>query len=395
MFRADLVADTGWSSARATAAFSAALVVSALAGILVGRTVDHRGPRAVMTAGSLLGAIGLAVVALSPNLPSFAVGWLVAGLAMSATFYPPAFAALTRWYREGRVRALTTLTLAGGLASTVFAPVTAALTDHLGWRRAALVLAVVLVLVPAPLHWIALRGPWPSHPVAADATGPAPRPSIVRTRAFLMLAAGLTLSGFAMYAVVFGLVPLLVERGADTTTAAWALGLGGAGQTLGRLLYGPLSARTGPTARTASLVMGGGATTALLAFVSGPVALLVAIAVLAGMIRGNLTLIGATAVTDRWGTREYGRLSGILSAPVTLAGALAPWAGAALSPLAGGSGPLFGWLAALSVVAGLLVLGARPRTDTTRTTPTTRHTSSWGAPRSTRLARGLRASPPS
>ena len=54
---------------------------------------------------------------------------------MAATFYQAAFAALTRWYGPRRVRALTTLTLAGGLASTVFAPITAALAAAVGWRH--------------------------------------------------------------------------------------------------------------------------------------------------------------------------------------------------------------------------------------------------------------------
>ncbi|MGX6739254.1 hypothetical protein [Streptomyces xantholiticus] len=42
--------------------------------------------------------------------------------------------------------------------------------------------------------------------------------------------AALTLSSLAMYAVV-ALLPLLLDRGFPTTQAAWALGLGGAGQT--------------------------------------------------------------------------------------------------------------------------------------------------------------------
>ena len=33
-----------------------------------------------------------------PNLLAFTAGWLSPALAMAATFYQPAFAALTRWY---------------------------------------------------------------------------------------------------------------------------------------------------------------------------------------------------------------------------------------------------------------------------------------------------------
>ena len=71
------------------------------------------------------------------------------------------------------------------------------------------------------------------------------------------------------------------------------------------------------------------------------------------MVRDNLTLLQATAVTDRWGAAHYGRLSGLLAAPATAAAALAPFADAALTAPMGGYGPLFLLLAAVSMAAAL------------------------------------------
>ncbi|MER5385573.1 MFS transporter [Streptomyces sp. NPDC002688] len=363
-----LTADTGWSRGATTAAFSAALLTSALAGIPVGRILDRRGPRAVMTTGSLLAVASVLIIAVAPNFYVFAAAWLMAGAAMAATFYQPAFAALTRWWGPDRIRALTIVTLAGGLASTVFAPITALLADHLGWRTTYVVLALVLAAVTIPAHALALRTPWPPAPPTTTAPSRTP---IASSRPFLLLALAFTCSGFAMYAVVFGMVPLMIERGADPATAAWALGLGGAGQTLGRTLYATLSRTTSATARTATLIAAGGATTAALALVHGPIPLLILLAVLAGVVRGNLTLLQATAISDRWGTSHYGRLSGLLSAPATVAAALAPWAGAALAGSLGGYDGLFVALAALSAAAAALALAsgwgtipeAHPRLD--------------------------------
>ncbi|MEV6208426.1 MFS transporter [Kitasatospora sp. NPDC051914] len=350
-----ITADTGWSTPRATAAFTAALLLSALVGIPVGRIIDRHGPRTVMTAGSALGAVALVCIALAPDLPMFYAGWSLAGTAMAATFYQPAFTALTRWHQPDHVRALTTVTLAGGLASTVFAPVTAALAAHLGWRTTYLLLAATLAALTIPLHALALRHPWPQAPRAtAHPIGRSGTESPARTRPFLLLTAAFTLSGFAMHGVVFNTVPLLTERGAGPTTAAWALGLGGLGQTLGRTLYATLARHTAVTTRTVLLIAAGGATTLLLALVPGPTALLVGIAVLAGAIRGNLTLLHATAVTDRWGTTAYGHLTARLGAPAAIAGALAPWATAAVIPALGVGCPgLFGVLAVISSVAAL------------------------------------------
>ncbi|MXM62511.1 MFS transporter [Streptomyces sp. HUCO-GS316] len=348
-----ITAATGWSETSTTAAFSGALLVSALTGIPVGRILDRRGPRAVMTSGSLIGVVAVLAIAYAPNLPVFAAAWLLAGVSMAATFYQPAFAALTRWWGEQRVRALTTVTLAGGLASTAFAPLTATLAEHLSWRSTYTLLALLLALVTVPAHAFALRAPWPPAPAspAGPTSGPGPVP---RSRPFLMLTAALTLNGFAMYAVVIALVPLLISRGMSSSAAAWALGLGGAGQTLGRTLYATLARHTGVTTRTVVLITLGGITTAAFALITGPFPALVGIAVAAGVVRGNLTLLQATAVSDRWGTTHYGRLSGLLAAPVTVAGALAPFAGAAVAREMGGYPALFGLLAGISVGAGVL-----------------------------------------
>ncbi|WP_327396940.1 MFS transporter [Streptomyces phaeochromogenes] len=358
-----LTADTRWSTSAATAAFSAALLVSAVAGIPVGRILDRRGPRTVMTTGSLLAVASLLTIAAAPNFYVFAAGWLLAGVAMAATFYQPAFAALTRWWGPDRIRALTIVTLAGGLASTVFAPLTALLADHLSWRTTYVVLAIILAAVTIPAHALALRAPWPPAPPSA------PNPSrtpIARSRPFLLLVLAFTCSGFAMYAVVFGMVALMIERGASPSTAAWALGLGGAGQTLGRTLYATLSRTTSVTTRTAVLFAAGGATTAALALVPGPISLLILLAVLAGVVRGNLTLLQATAVSDRWGTTNYGRLSGLLIAPATVAAALAPWAGAALAGRLDGYDGLFLVLAVGSALAAVLALAAGRSTSSAR-----------------------------
>lgn len=346
----EITASTGWSTGATTAAFSFAVVVSALVGVAVGRIIDRRGPRALMTAGSALGSASLVLIAAAPDLLVFFVGWGAAGAAMAATFYAPAFAALTRWWAPDHIRALTLVTLAGGLASTVFAPLTAALADRLSWRDTYLVLALVLATVTIPAHATALNAPWPAPEPTARDTGVS---AIARSRTFGMLVVALTLSAFAAYAVVVALVPLLIERGFSVADAAWALGLGGVGQTVGRVFYARLARTTAARLRLAALTALGSLTTAALALVPGPYALLVALSVVLGMIRGNVTLAQATAVTDRWGAAHYGRLSGLLGALPSAAGAFAPFAGTALAGSLGGYSHLFLLLAAFAAAAAL------------------------------------------
>lgn len=213
---------------------------------------------------------------------------------------------------------------------------------------------MILALITIPAQALALRAPWPPPPEQpTHATSPDEQDTVARSRPFLLLAAAFALSGFAVYAVVIGLVPLLTERGASTTTAAWALGLGGAGQTLGRTLYARLARHTTAATRAVLLIAAGGVTTLALGQAPGPIPLLVVLAVAAGMVRGNLTLLQATAVTDRWGATHYGTLSGLLAAPATVAAAIAPWAGASLAETLGGYPHLFTVLSVASLAAAV------------------------------------------
>jgi MFS family permease len=351
-------ADTGWSVGAATGAFSVGALVSAGAGIVVGRLIDRRGPRVVMTTGSVLGVLATVAIATAPTLPLFYAAWAFAGLGQAATFYPPAFAALTGWYGEERVRALTTLTLVAGFSSTVFAPLTAALLDPLGWRATVLVLAGVLAVVTVPLHALLLTPPWRPHERTAESEGTDAdhARAVLRSPRFVLVTAVLTVGAFGLYATTINLIPLLVGRGLDLGLAALALGLTGAGQVLGRLGFVPLVRRTGPRARIALVLMLGGIGVVALALVPGPAALLIALAVVAGAGRGLHTLLQASTVADRWGTRAFGRINGVFSAPVTLAVALAPAGGVAVASVVGGFPAAFLVLGLGTVLAALVGL---------------------------------------
>jgi cyanate permease len=281
------------------------------------------------------------------------------GVAMAGTLYPPAFAALTRWGGSSRVRALTTLTLVAGLASTVFAPLTSVLLDHLDWRATYLVLAGVLLVVTVPLHATALTLPWTPahtpedpgvhHPPAADAGVRV----VTRSAAFWLLSGALTLTAFGLYATsVTLLIPLLTVRGMSAGLAATTLGLLGAGQLLGRIGFPSLTARTSPQQRSVLVVLASAAVIGLLAAVPGPAWALIGVAILVGAVRGVGTLLQATVVADRWGTARYASLAGLFSAPVTAASALAPFGGAALVALVGSR------TGALAVLTGLVLLAA-------------------------------------
>ena len=296
---ADAIRDReGWPLTRVVAVFTVAQLMAAGVGLWVGRHLDRRGPRLVMTGGSVLGVLAVVLIAVAPSLPVFAAAWMLAGVAMSATLYPPAFATLNHWAGARRVRALTAVTLVAGFASTVFAPLTAVLLAHGTWRSTYLLLAIPLAAT-IPLHWWGLDRPWSIDPAdwpdADTAAEAALSPAEPGRREFWLLAVAFTLAGFCIYAVVVNLVPLLTDSGLTVGEAAVALGIGGAGQVAGRLVYGPVVARLAVRPRTIAVVGAGALTTLALAFTAGSLFLACAASFAAGTARGIFTLIQATA----------------------------------------------------------------------------------------------------
>ena len=166
--------ELGASRVAVTAAFSIGLGISALAGILVGRWIARQGPRAIMTVGSCLAFLLTFAWARVESVPALYAVWFGLGLGMAATLYEPAFAAVVSWFRHGRERALLTVTLVAGLASTIFMPIEAWLLERLGWRSALLVLAAVLAVVTIPIHALPLRRGLAAHAVPADDRTPIP-----------------------------------------------------------------------------------------------------------------------------------------------------------------------------------------------------------------------------
>lgn len=347
-----------WSLTVLTAGLSAASLTAGLLGIPVGRAIQRSGPRQSMTIGAVVGSAGLAGMAASPTQGWFFAAMLVSGVGAAGLFYAPAFAALTHWYGAQRVRALTALTLVAGFASTIFAPLTTQLNEWLGWRASYVVLAGLLLVIALPAHALVLSHPWHPHTAAEVPRQEHHDRDVVRSRVFVLVAAAGTLITVAEYASLVGLVPLLIDRGVSPEAAAWVLGIGGAGQVLGRLFYPWLARTVGVRTRATFIATLVAAPILLLAVSPGSAPLLLVLSVAAGLGRGLFTLVSATLVSDVWGPERFAALNGVLSAPLSAAGALGPFAGAAVAAALGGHGPMFAVFGVVALLGAVLMAGA-------------------------------------
>jgi MFS family permease len=351
--------ELGWSRVEITGAFSVGMGIAALAALPVGRWIDRHGARGLMTLGSCLGTVLVLLWSQVQSRPALYVVLGLMGLAMAATLYEPGFAAIVGWFPgRHRDRALLTLTIVAGFASTIFMPLEAWLVLRFGWRSALLVLAAVLGVVTIPLHALVLR----RHPRAEEPATDAQRAAFgvsgvalgaaTRMAVFWVLAAAFFVGNFTTNTVTVHLIPYLADRGYTPAVAALMIGWLGAMQVPARIVFAPVATRFGHRAVTATIFFAQAAGLIQLALATRLPTLVPMVVVLGGA-NGMATLARATLVADIFGARHYGSISGAIALGANGARALAPVGAALLQVALGGYERLFWLLAAVLVVAGV------------------------------------------
>jgi MFS family permease len=351
--------ELGWSRDVIVGAFSLSMVCSGLAAFPVGNLIDRYGGRHVMGGGSLLAAMMLALLSQTTTLTAFYAVWFGLGIAMGAALYEPAFTVITKSFGTDARKGITALTLAGGFASTVFWPLTQELISSLGWRNALLVLALLNLIVCAPLHLWCLPRVKANPANVVTQPGAVPQQhmpamrDIVMSRQFLLLATAFTANMLAFSALSIHLIPLLNERGFTMTDAVWLAALVGPMQVAGRIAEYMVGARFRATR------------VALLAFIFLPVALLVlryaglhweyalVFIALYGSSNGVMTIARGIIPAELFGRQRYGAVNGALAAPVLASRALGPLIAAVIWSVAGGYDAVIVTLAAIAILSAI------------------------------------------
>lgn len=347
--------DMGVPVAMVFAAFSCALVVSALLGPYAGRSIDRWGGRPVLMATSGVFALGLAALAMARGPWGLFAAWILIGVGMGSGLYEAAFAALVHLHGKNARNSITGITLIAGFASTVGWPLSMWMESQWGWRGACWAWAALHLVVGLPLN---ARTPRRALAEAASADAPAassvpvadPAPAHAR-RATVLLAFVFAATWFTSTAMAAHLPRLLQEGGATLATAVAVGALVGPAQVAGRLLEFGLLRHVHPllSARLAALMHPLGA--GLLAVAGAPVAALFALFHGAG--NGILTIAKGTLPLVLFGPAGYGHRQGVLMVPARIAQAAAPWLfGLCLDRL--GAGAL--WVSAGLGVAAFVAL---------------------------------------
>ena len=323
MLAAPMARDLGVTVPTVFAAFSTALVQSALLGPYAGRAIDKWGGRPVLMGTNVVFALGLLGLGMAQGPVALFAAWLLLGAGMGSGLYEAAFAALVRLYGRDSRGVITGITLIAGFASTVGWPLSTFLEATVGWRGACFAWAGLHVLLGLPLNWSIPRIARTDAPASAAQPRRTPEQGSGTTRMAVLLAVVFAVTWFVSTAMAAHLPQLLMASGATLTAAVAAAALIGPAQVAARLLEFGLLRRMHPllSARLATLMHPVGA--AVLVLIGAPAA--AAFALLHGAGNGILTIAKGTLPLVLFGPHAYGERQGLLMVPARIAQALAPW----------------------------------------------------------------------
>lgn len=336
--------ELGASSAVIAGAFSVGLGMAAMVATHVGRWVDAGHGVALMRGGALAGGALLLAWSAATNVVILYAVWAVLGACMALILYETAFALVTRAMSDPqrRLSALASVTVMGGLASTLFLPLAGAATAHWGWRATLRGLAILWFLAALIVDRFALRAvrAAESHAMAQSR---AARVSLPDARLVALAGLPFVATTFASMALTTLVIPMLVDRGQPLERAAWVLGAFGVMQLPGRLWLwrGTRAVPAGVLLVAPVLLQAAGL--AVLSVSSELVVAFVGVATF-GIGAGLHTLARPWLVPHLFGVGAAGRVNGSIARAQGIARAAGPFCVAAAYERTG-SAPVFAVLA--------------------------------------------------
>ncbi|MBV9977826.1 MAG: MFS transporter [Hyphomicrobiales bacterium] len=346
----DISRDVGLSEEVVYGGVTVMLLVSASLAPWLGRRLDRGGAGAIMPLGSVIMGGALMLVGVSTGLATYLLAWVVMGIASSMLLTNSAFVAVAQLAGAGARRAMTVLMLFTGVASSVAWPVLSFLDGSLGWRATCFVLALMHLLVSAPFHWWLLRAKIAPPPATTPARSVAEgiSPSLHKI-AFAILVPCMCLSGFISWGLSVHIVDLLRHLGAERAQAISLASLLGVLQVSSRFIDLAMGSRHTPllTGIVAGALLSASFAIPLTGASGSPAVFMIVY----GVATGSMSLARVMIPLALFGSRSYGRATGVLAGFQNVAFALAPLAYAAMFERIGLSFALW-----LSFTSGVLTL---------------------------------------
>ena len=350
-----IVDDFGWERSELGLAVALFQVVSAAAMFAAGYLADRTGPRLVLVGGLLVGGIGIGLMTwMAAPWHALALYGMVFALGNGAASAIPVGVMVTRAFpkRTGTANAVVMSGMSVGQLVTIAA--LAGVLVAAGWRSVYLCLgAAHLALVPL------LIGAIPkTTPTQARAARPNNGVGVIeaaRSRQFWLLMAIYAICGFDDFFVSTHVVAFAQDRGVHAFLAGNLLALMGLTGLIGVVAAGALSDRFGPVWPTALSFAARVAVFGLVMMDQSAVSVAVFALVFGATFLVTAPLV-VVFVSESFGTRHLGALSGLITMVHHIFGGIGAYLGAAVFDATGSYDIAFSIMLAVSLLALLLSL---------------------------------------
>ena len=360
----------GWSRAQISGASSTMFIVMGVLGIAMGRVNDQIGPRILLTASTVVFALGFILMSRMTALWHLYLFYgLLCGLGIAAHDVV-VLSTVARWFTRGR-GLMSGLVKTGAGIGQLIVPLFAAffILRH-GWRDATMIIGLVALIVMVIAAQVVRRDPkslglrpWgdDQKETANDVTQEAglDLKQAVRTRQFWLISMAKLADWYCLFTIIIHVVPHGIDQGLEPATAAIVLSVIGGCSILGRLVLGAgfdyLGTKRSLLIAFALLFL----SVVFLQLLSDPRWLFV-FAFVYGIGHGGFFAIASPSVAEYFGTRSHGVIFGIVMFTGSIGGTLGPWLSGWLYDSTGTYDIAFLLVSGFSVFGFLMACGLKP-----------------------------------
>jgi MFS family permease len=329
-FQLPMLQDTGWDRTTFGLAMALQNLFWGLGQPLFGVVADKFGTWRVLALGALLYILGLAMMTFAPSPAWLYIGGgMVVGLGVAACSFGVILAAIGRLVSaEKRSFAFGLGTASGSAGMFLFAPISQASIDALGWSDSLMIMAAMMLLIP--LLAIPLRGNASTSRIAASefeqSVGEALREALAH-KGYLLLISGFFVCGFQVAFITAHFPAYISDLGLAAHWAVVSISLIGFFNIIGSLASGVIGQHYSKPIFLAWIYIGRSiAVTAFLLIPATPTTVVV-FSIVMGVLWLSTVAPTNALVAVMFGTRYLGMLGGIVFLSHQVGSFLGVWMG--------------------------------------------------------------------
>jgi MFS transporter, OFA family, oxalate/formate antiporter len=368
--------ELGWTREIITRAFGLYMITLGIFGILGGMLVDRIGPRILNFMGGILIGVGLILSSRAHSVAMFYIGYSIFGGIGFAFMFVPNQTTLARWFIAKKGLALGIMFAGGGLGTLIASPLLQSCIESSGWRTAFVILGILVLCIPVPAALFLKKDPsemgllpdgqgekksngaaenkGPGKAAQAIQTQDFTLPEAIKTGAFWIYNAAITLMFLGFFMAQVNMVPHATDKGVPAAAAALALGLASGFNGFGRLFMGGVSDKIG-TKRSFYICLALGAIMLFYLITISTSWMMYLFVIFFGFSYGGSVPQMPRLISELFGVKSMGAIMGVATLVTTLGPALGPVLGGAIFDRTGSYTPAF-VTGAIAIITALILI---------------------------------------